>query len=93
MTGHPIPTKPGFYWAKWIKADPGTDTCSKCGHEWSCWETEIVGQEWEPTEVVENCINENHPEYLKAQVGGVSRWQSLENFEWGPAIEIPGGLA
>jgi hypothetical protein len=88
----PVPTRPGFYWAKWLKADPGTDACGKCGHEWSEWEKEIVGERWGPVEVVVNCNNPKHPEYLMAQIGGVARWQSLGNFEWGPVIHQPEDL-
>jgi hypothetical protein len=64
----------------------------KCGHEWSEWEKEIVGERWGPVEVVVNCNNPKHPEYLMAQIGGVARWQSLGNFEWGPVIHQPEDL-
>lgn len=88
----PMPTQPGFYWAKWRMADEGTDpVCLKCGHKPSEWEDNIdlSVEDWAPVEVVVNCLDETNPEYLKVQVGGVAKWQSPENFVWGPEIVRP----
>lgn len=70
------PTKPGFYWAIWQKADPGTPE----GDE------QTPALEWEIVHVVENCLDEDDPEYLMAAVPGQSKWQSLENFTWGAFV-------
>lgn len=85
----PTPTREGWYWAKWHTASDGTDHCRHCGHRHSDW-TEPNGLEIEPwsvVEVVENSLNSCDPEYLMVQVGGVSQWQPLENFTWGPPVE------
>lgn len=69
-----IPTKPGFYWAKWRIPDDDT-------HEKDLINFRVM--DWEVVEVFENCINETDIEYLRVFVGGVRETQSLENFFWG----------
>jgi hypothetical protein len=72
------PKAPGFYWAQWRKADPDT----REGDELT------PSDKWEPVDVFENA-DESHPEYLRVQVIGVERSQSLENFVWGEQILVP----
>ncbi|QOF71438.1 hypothetical protein IG197_27460 [Aminobacter sp. SR38] len=33
--------------------------------------------------------DDQHPEYLMVEVGGVEKAQGLDCFAWGPAIQIP----
>ena len=73
-----IPKAKGFYWGKWRIKDPGTVD-----------ENESPGNEWEVMHVVVNCIDEDDPEYLMVMVPGVAKWQSLENFVWGPEVPLP----
>jgi hypothetical protein len=85
----PLPKREGWYWAKWHTASPGTDHCRNCGHRHSEW-TEPHGldlENWAVVEVVENCLDTSSPEYLMVQVPGVSKWQPIEGFTWGPQIE------
>lgn len=70
------PTKPGFYWAIWQNADPGTPE----GDE------QTPALEWEIVHVVENCINPPDPEYLRVSVPGQPKSQSLGNFTWGAFV-------
>lgn len=74
---HPAaPTKEGFYWAKWrIKAAGTAD------------EDDPPGDEWEVMHVVENCLDEDDPEYLMVMVPGVNKWHPLENFFWGEEVK------
>jgi hypothetical protein len=73
--------KPGFYWAKWRLASPGTDDKGE-----GCCGTEA---EWEVVEVFENSLNETDDEYLRVFVLGVARSQAVGNFFWGSRLEIP----
>lgn len=82
MTETNLPTKPGFYWAKWIKAGPGTEDNGE-----GCLGPDSAI--WEPTEVWENNLDETDPEHLRVFVLGVSRGQALENFIWGERIIRP----
>lgn len=70
------PTKPGYYWAQWRKATPGTRDAAEL----------TPSDDWEPVQVFENALDDQHPEYLMVEVGGVERAQSLDGFVWGPAI-------
>lgn len=79
VTRHPTPTKPGFYWAKWRIADEGT----KEGDE------QTPSDRWEVMHVFENCLDVEDDEYLRVEVPGVERGQSLENFFWGPGPLAP----
>lgn len=74
-----IPTKEGFFWGQWRIKDAGTAD----EHE------DIAVPEWEVIHVVENCNDVTHPEFLKAMVPGVAKWQSLENFFWGEQVKLP----
>lgn len=70
-----IPRSKGFYWGKWrIKVEGTAD------------ENERSGDEWEVMHVVENCIDNNDPEFLMVMVPGVEKWQPLENFVWGVVV-------
>lgn len=77
------PTTPGFYWARWLKADPDTDDNGE-----GCVG---VNAEWEVVEVYENSLDEQDDEYLRVCVCGVARSQSIENFEWGEGPITKGG--
>lgn len=76
------PTKAGFYWAKWMKASPGTVE----GDELT------PSPDWEVVDVFVNCIDPKNPEHLRVHVSGVQNGQALENFKWGPRVAMPGGL-
>ncbi len=71
-----IPKKPGWYWAKWKIASPGT----------------YEGDELTPSdswEIVELCINCDAPlsdEPLSVSVSGVRETQWPDQFYWGPMI-------
>lgn len=73
---HPIPTKPGHYWAKWQIAAEAT----KEGDELT------PSNRFEIVEVVENCANSNDPEHLMVSVPGVEASQPLDGFHWGPEV-------
>lgn len=78
-----IPKKEGFYWGQWrIKAEGTADE-----------DEHIAVYEWEVMHVVENCNNEDDPEFLMVMVPGVGKWQPLENFYWAnlPALQPPKG--
>ena len=64
-----VPTKPGFYWAKWRIIEDGSDTEQDAIPPLNMWE---VVEVWENTE-----------KYL-VSVTGESKSQSVENFVWGP---------
>ncbi|MCA0278484.1 MAG: hypothetical protein LCH86_21005 [Proteobacteria bacterium] len=70
------PTRPGYYWAQWRKAVPGTRDAAEL----------TPSDDWEPVQVFENALDDQHPEYLMVEVGGVERAQCLDCFAWGPAI-------
>jgi hypothetical protein len=67
----------GFWWAKWLKADPGTaDDGEGCS-----------GDKWEPVEVVANVALPEVTDDWRVAVLGVEKSQSVRNFEWGPCLE------
>ena len=66
------PVTEGFYWARWIKAVPGT----REGDELT------PGLQPEVMYVFVNCLDKANPEYLMVEVPGVERAQSLDCFEW-----------
>ena len=79
------PTKPGFYWALWQTAAPGT-------HE---GDELTPAQDWEVVEVWENFLGEpceaDKDEKWAVAVTGVRETQWLHNFLWcgvGP-LEVP----
>lgn len=73
----PLPKDPGYYWAMWLDADPGT----REGEELT------PRDKWEPVEVFDNNGEGNNR--LRVEVGGVERSQSIENFIWGDRIKPP----
>jgi hypothetical protein len=76
MLNSVAPTKPGYYWAQWRKAVPGTRDASEL----------TPSEDWEPVQVFENALDDRHPEYLMVEVGGVERAQGLDCFAWGSAL-------
>jgi hypothetical protein len=71
-----VPTKPGFYWAKWRIAED--DTPAELAATLPC-------DTWGVVEVFENYIGEKHDnEKFRVAVPGVRESQLLENFIWGP---------
>ncbi|MDR7220326.1 hypothetical protein [Aminobacter aminovorans] len=70
------PTKPGYYWAQWRKAVPGTRDAREL----------TPSDRWEPVQVFENALDDQDPQYLMVFVGGVDNAQGLDCFAWGPAI-------
>ncbi len=72
-----IPTKPGFYWALWIKAAKGTHEAKEL----------TLPLDWEIVEVFENFIGDaceaDQTEKFGVFVCGVRETQWLENFQWG----------
>lgn len=66
-----LPTTPGFYWAKWTSAYPGTRDGPLAGCE-----------DWIVVQVFENA-DPDHAEHLLVLVPGVETAQSLENLYWG----------
>lgn len=70
------PTKPGYYWAQWRKAVSGTRDAAEL----------TPSDDWEPVQVFENALDDQHPEYLMVEVGGVERAQGLDCFVWGPML-------
>src|SRR5690348_7038201 len=82
------PTRPGFYWARWLTPAEGT-------HE---GEELTPAQEWEIVQVEENFIGEpceaDRCEKFLVAVPGVRETQWLDNFEWGEGpIEQSSGLS
>lgn len=75
---HPIPTKPGWYWAKWQIAAEAT----RDGDELT------PSLRFEVVEVVENAC-EGGPEHLMVAVPGVEASQSLDGFFWGAEVTPP----
>lgn len=70
----------GFWWAKWLKASPGTDDDGECCDG---------GTHFEPVEVFANCTDPDSDEPWRVAVMGVRKSQSVENFEWGEPITPP----
>lgn len=71
------PTKPGFYWALWLKAAPGT-------HEGDALTPQ---EDWEVVEVWDNFLGDaceaDACEKFGVSVPGVRETQWLDNFKWG----------
>lgn len=78
------PTKPGYYWALWIKEAKGTKGAGD----------DVMSGEWEIVEVWENFIGDTCPadEDIKwcVNVHGVEQTQWVESFKWGNPV--PGRL-
>lgn len=77
------PASPGFYWALWLTAAPGT-------HE---GEELTPANDWEVVEVWANYSSAYEPceadqsEQFGVSVPGVRESQWLENFKWGPLVK------
>lgn len=65
-----LPTKTGFYWARWMTAESGTPE----------GEVTCPDVEWEIVHVFEA------DDELRAMIPGVSSCQSIANFEWGDFV-------
>lgn len=73
-----IPARPGYYWAKWLKAADGT-------HEAD--EVSWPALRWEIVQVNDNNVDDPaDDEYLSVSVPGVRETQWRENFKWGPFV-------
>ncbi|MGX1196374.1 hypothetical protein [Parvibaculum sp. MBR-TMA-1.3b-4.2] len=70
----PTPAAPGFYWAKWERADKGTPE----GDE------QTPSDRWEVVEVFVNGLRPEDEDYFRVFVGGQEACQRLRNFKWGP---------
>jgi hypothetical protein len=79
-----IPHEEGFWWGQWHTKSPGTADPD-----------DPPGDEWEVMHVVENTLDEDDDGHLMVMVPGASRWQPLENFNWGERLAPPiqGGRA
>lgn len=75
------PTKPGYYWALWVKAADGTTEA-----ELQVWPK----TDWIIVEVWENCTKPrceaDRAEWLAVSVPGYDKTQWLENFKWGNPV-------
>lgn len=76
------PSKEGFFWGRWHTAAPDTEDDGEAAKD---------NREWEVHHVVDNYGVGD--ERLMAMVPGVSKWQPLSNFEWGPEVYRPSRLA
>ncbi len=81
--GRGLPSKPGFYWARWLTCSPGT-------HE---GDQLVPSRDWEVVEVWENFVGEpceaDACEKFGVSVPGVREAQWLENFQWGIEVKKP----
>jgi hypothetical protein len=75
-----LPRMSGFYWARWLEADPATRDADHL----------VPSQEWIVVEVFVNGSEDDHAAGLRSLVPGVEASQSLENFEWGEKVERHG---
>lgn len=80
MSEHLMPTKPGWYWAKWKIAAKGT----REGDELT------PSNEWEIVHVQENTLDPKDKEYLSVAVCGVEKTQWPDCFFWGPLVAKEG---
>lgn len=73
-----LPKVPGFYWAFWLTATPGTVEADEL----------TPALKWDVVEVDYNMMggDPTHPEYWLVAVPGVERAQFVNNFMWGPRI-------
>jgi len=74
-----FPKRAGFYWAKWLSADRGTEHGS----------TLTPSGDWDVVYVYENGFDPKETEFLRVLVVGVEQSQSLKNFEWGAGPLTP----
>jgi ParB-like chromosome segregation protein Spo0J len=72
-----IPMKPGYYWAKWIKACDGTHGGDDL----------TPATSWEIVQVNDNNLgNPSDDEFLSVSVPGVREAQWRDGFEWGAFV-------
>jgi hypothetical protein len=69
---HPLPTRPGWYWAKLV-----TPTRMPDGEDWA-------SPDWEIVEVIDN-FGEGD-EALGVLVPGIQPMQWTRDFTWGPPV-------
>jgi hypothetical protein len=67
------PTRAGFYWAKWLAAEPETPHAQML----------TPSDDWEIVWVFENSTDRQQEDFLRVLVIGVEASQSIRNFEWG----------
>jgi hypothetical protein len=79
MMRYPIPTQPGFYWAKWRICDDHTDDI----------EDFKPHTRWEVVDVFENHNCDDEDDQLRVHVTGVRQSQHLDNFVWGLPVFLP----
>lgn len=76
------PTRPGFYWAQWTDAAPGTYEGKDL----------TPSEKWEVVEVWENFVGDpceaDECEKFGVFVPGVRETQWLDNFIWGERVEM-----
>lgn len=70
------PKHPGYYWAKWKIASPGTLEASE----------QTPSNFWEIVQVWENCSDPNSDEQFGVSVPGVQVAQWPDQFFWGPKV-------
>lgn len=74
-----LPTQPGWYWAKWKIASPGTLEGSSL----------TPSDQWEVVEVWQNrspFSSDESEEMFGVAVSGVREVQWLDQFYWGPMV-------
>jgi hypothetical protein len=70
------PTKPGYYWAKWLIAADGTHEADEL----------TPSDTWEIVQVNENSDDPADAEYLSVSVPGVRETQWPDCFVWGQYV-------
>jgi hypothetical protein len=89
----PVPTRPGYYWAKLKTPSGGNFYCEGIPAACQGMRIEPEGKSWESTqwEIVE--VNENDPfgdpagdEYFSVNVFGIPVTQWIADFYWGPSV-------
>lgn len=73
------PDHEGFFWARWLKAVPGTDDNGD-----GCPGPELA--DWEVVNVFENGGDPDNADFYMVAVAGVAKGQSLDCFEWGEEV-------
>jgi hypothetical protein len=73
-----LPHEEGFWWGQWHTKSPGSADMD-----------DAPFPEWEVMHVVENSLDEDDDDFLMVMVPGAAKWQSLQNFRWGPRIPAP----
>lgn len=82
MENSGLPSREGFYWARWQKPASGTaDEGEMCCPE-----------QWEVVQVFTNGWRTDSPHYYMVFVAGVEKAQPLDHFVWGPEVIRPASL-